>query len=244
METMDDPSGSVVIWQACIFREYKDLSGIARIWSESCDAVAIAQHGSTDPKKRTHCHFMLVAPKHKADTMRKQVRTYVPDLEKRQGQFWLSENVQKGVFKGKPYDRHELLKYMTKGNVFNVKYQFNVTDEEVYNAASKYVKHSEQIESAKAEERALAVKKLRVPITQQVINLATERWLIHRKKFIFFNDGKAPPQDILEIVEDAYIEVNKGLNPYHIRDIAYAVLYKDSDYKAYIKDVIKSQIKI
>lgn len=240
---MDDPSDSVVIWQACIFREYKDLSGIARIWSESCGAVAIAQHGSTDPKKRTHCHFMLVAPKHKADTMRKQVRTYVPDLEKRQGQFWLSENVQKGVFKGKPYERHELLKYMTKGNVFNVKYQFNVTDEEVYNAASKFINHSVQIEAAKAEDRATQIKKLKVPLITQVINLVEDKWIPYSKKYKVQHEGHAPPiADLLPMICDSYRELHRGINPYQIRDVAYAVLYDDSDFKQRILSKIKSTI--
>lgn len=105
-------NGIQVVWHACVFMPFTDISGLAQLWSQSCDTFALVQHPADGKTKRIHCHMLLGNCKIKPDSLHAQrlkMGITTPRIS------WISEKVQKGEFKGKEYTVDQLLKYMLKG---------------------------------------------------------------------------------------------------------------------------------
>lgn len=262
-----DLSGSVV-WHACIFRRYGDLSGITRLWSTQCDSLAVAQHDPHGKTKRFHCHFAIKAPKVKMDTMKKQARTCLDSLgvEKKTGQYWITDTVQKGEHAGMPLDWTKLLIYITKGNVFNIKFQHNVSNDEIQQAADSWVGHEVSNPAQGAVVAPPKKEKIpRVPYQQQIINIASAEWFKFKKSEGYLGtdlvtqdekgDFHKIPQDyktlhpddkakLVGIVCQAMREVSRGINEYLLTDIIRAVLHDDEDYREFVIKKLISNLRI
>lgn len=119
----------------------------------------------------------------------------------------------------------------------------------VINGKKKYLTRVDKTQNelsgevAPASEKSATPKRPRINIQQQVIALAIEGWYTHKRKCR--EEGKhVLTEDVIPIVCSAYRQVSRGLNPYQIRDIAYAVLHEDQDFREYILQKIISKIDI
>lgn len=251
---MDNPgscydSSGVVVWHACIFRGFADVKSLGGLWQTKCDALAIAQHPAEGRTRRVHCHFAIVAPKDKMDTMRKQIR----DAGfKGRGNYWITDIVMEGKHAGEPLRFTPLLKYITKGSSFNVKFQHNVSNEMVDYAASLWKNKSpDKVESSGELSGKVAPAPKRppkVPYQQQVIALASADWYNYKRDLSGINiqlaDGRPNVEARVHLVDSvckAMREVSRGVNPYLVEDLARAVLYDDLDYRDYVVKKIISR---
>jgi len=252
-----DLSGSIV-WHACIFRRFTDLSGIIRLWSTQCHSLTVGEHSPDGKTKRWHCHFAIEAPTVKMDTMKKQARTCLDSLgvDKKTGQYWLTDEVMSGEHKGKKQTMFHLIPYITKGTVFNIKYQHNVTNDYVEEAAARW-KSKGQDDPAPASAPPRKEKTPKVPYQQQIIAIATAEWIKFKKSDSYIGAATvvdSSGQDLtlhlddktklFDIVCSAMRECSRGVNEYLVTDIARAVLYDDLDYRTYVLKKLISNTKL
>lgn len=246
-----DVSG-MVVWHACIFRGFKDVKSLGELWQTKCHALAIAQHNADGKTRRVHCHFAIVAPNDKMDTMRKQIR----DAGfKGRGNYWITDIVMEGKHAGEPLRFTPLLKYITKGSSFNVKFQHNISNEMVDYAASLWInKSTDKVESSGELSGKVAPapkKPPKVPYQQQVIALASADWYNYKRDLSGIDIKMACGRPniearvkLIEFVCKAMRDVSRGINPYLIEDLARAILYDDLDYREYVVKNIFSRDKL
>lgn len=130
-----DVSGEIV-WHGCIFLPYEDISGIARLWSQKCNAFALVQHPADGKTKRVHCHMMLVNPTIEVDSFQKLMKRN--GINPGRGQHWIAKTVMKGEYKGQKYNKKDLLKYMLKGKL-RLLFEKDISPAEVEEAVSSWV---------------------------------------------------------------------------------------------------------
>lgn len=246
-----------IIYHACVFRPYNDIIKLVEFWKTKCKQLCVAQHNADGNTKRTHCHFAIVAPTDKMDTMKKHVRDH--GGVKGVGQYWITDRVMNGEFKGLIYELPILLKYITKGNAFNVKFQHNITNEQVELAKSEWVTRTSE-HSERREDIVRTEKKITIPYQQQIISLAAPEWYKYKKErdddetadrwlitdstnHIRVLDPQAK-HALITIVCKAMREVSRGINRYLVEDLCRAIIFDDLDFRDWALSKLKSKIDI
>lgn len=217
-----------------------DISGYTFNFLCRYDKYILAQEDLDDQKQALlHFHIYIETNAH-PDSVRDLAKSHL--------------RIPKGGSNGQKNKYYALFKnwddpsYMCKYN--NILESKGYTEAElvslVVSGKKKYldkVEKSPAENSVTAETKTTTPKSPRIGVQQQVIALASAEWYKYKKQQAESNK-RSDTNDLVEIVCKSYREVARGLNPFQIRDICYAVLYDDLDYREYCLNKIISQIQV
>lgn len=211
---------------------YCDISGVIKEWSETVETMVVFQHDADGTVERTHCHILMLNAKYHSDTYKRMFHSRVEtDLEANALWRWKDR---------KNPDRVPDIKaviYMSKGQLRPL-FQKNITDQEIGELRSQWVQPAPKGKSPTQDTKS---KTPRISVQQAVITESILRWEKHKRAVAPIRPARST---VVDIVCQTYRDLNRGLNPFQIRDICYAVLYDDKDYQVEMIQKIKSHIDI
>lgn len=216
-----------------ISRPWSDLSGV--LVSEvkpSAFRFIVAEHEADEEVNRTHVHCLLYGTVIKEEAFKRRINKHFdPQLkgnadwswintlpEVGRTEFWETGDYQSAA----ECEIFKFVKYILKGKSDTLKYKHNVGDQFIVNAIAAW----QQPAAARPQTLTIIERVKKLPYQQDVITGAAAEW----KKYKSTTDN--PDIDELKtIICNEMRRVNKGINPYMVKELAYAVLYDDLDYR-------------
>lgn len=201
--------------------------------------VLVCQHDADDEVNRTHVHMLLYQSQTKEESIKRKIKkitnmelkgnsdwSWVDKLPTvKREEFWLDAEPccsdEMEVFK--------YIRYIIKGDKTNVRYVSNIPQSFIDKASGDW-----EPTKIKLERVLVFEKQKRIPYQQDVLAGAGAKW-IEYKKSTEFPDRKK----VIDFVCEEMRRVSKGINPYLIKELAYAVLHDDFDFREVILDKIK-----
>lgn len=226
-----------------ISRAYEDISGaLQEEYKPSSFRMMVVQHSADEEVNRDHCHLMLYGTVVKEEALKRKLNKHFKEPLKGNSDWsWkdtlpMSDNTafwETGIPGSDPEDQiFKYIRYMIKGDKNNIKYVNNIPDALIDAAANSWCS------PVKRTDRVTIVEKVKqLPYQQDVITGAAAEW--HKYKNECEEKGISPTLDrVLEMVCNEMRRVSKGINPYMVKELAYAVLFDDLDYR----DVVMRKI--
>lgn len=235
-----------------VSRAYDDISGGLQEWCDIAERCIVVEHGPDQGCNKTHVHLGIWNCGVKAEALKRRFKTKtglklsgnadwawehkdhpagLPDFE---------EDVQiDGMIVPTPksIEIFNYLKYLIKGDLSRVKLVKNISPALLERARESWVDSVKNDNSP----QVIHIEHVKVkspPYQQTVICDATEQWLIYKRECK--EKGEEPDEvQVMEMVCNAMRKVSKGINPHMVRDLSYAVLYDDAEYK----DLILKKVK-
>jgi len=232
-----------------IHRSWSDLSGV--LISEVKPSVfrfIVAQHEADEQVNRTHVHMLMYNTVIKEEAFKRRINKYFdPPLKGNKEWSWTNTlpEVDRAQFwetgdygSASELEIFKYVKYILKGDISNLKYKHNVGDQFIANAIASW----QQPAAANPQTLTIIEKVKRIPYQQDVITGAAAEWKKYKE-----SPGEIPldeiPRSVLlnklkDIICTEMRRVNKGINPYMVKELAYAVLYDDLDYRDIVLEKI------
>jgi len=226
-----------------ISRAYADISGcIADIRSASF-RMLVVQHSADEEVNRDHCHFLLYNTMVKEEALKRRIKKALnQEFSGNKDWAWVSKlpSTERREFweDAEPVSSDELeifkyVRYCIKGNKDNIKFVANIPQSFIDKAAGDW-----EPAKIKLEKVIVLEKQKRIPYQQDVISGAAAEWTKYRNECQ--ETGQPPDKKrVIEMVCNEMRRVSKGINPYLIKELSYAVLYDDLDFREVILDKIK-----
>lgn len=229
-----------------ITRAYDDIKVTLQRLFDRTERVIVCGHAPDEGCARDHVHIAMWNCEVKADRFKQIFNEH--HKEKLNGNAdwsfehkdfpgglpeWEDIPIINGVAMPDNARQHSIYKYLRyciKGDIEHVKYKKGIPEDLIKAAAEDWLKQKEKTPDVIHIEH---VKKVEPPITQKLICEATESWLIYKKECKEKGD-LVNEQELKVFVCNAYRKHGKGINPYQVRDIAWAVLYDDEEWRGHI----------
>jgi hypothetical protein len=96
---------------------FNDISGVVDLWSKSCEAMAVFEHGPDEGQKTVHCHFYMLGCKNGIEAYKKSFHSNFLTFKKA-NELWAWTHKEFPVIE--PLDTSggmQYLKYISKGHL-------------------------------------------------------------------------------------------------------------------------------
>lgn len=233
-----------------ITRSYSDLSGLLSYWYDKSTHVLVCQHDPDEKVRQTHLHLGIWGCDVQAEALKRKLNDGLEcKLSGNKSWSWVHEEYPEGlpdwedipVINGQamPGNKNQqsnyfYLRYCIKGDLNHVKFSKNIPTALLEAAAADWAAPVKGRSQPEASEESLRPRRERPPPYQQlVIADAAERWYAYKRE-AKSKDELANETEVVEFVCDAMRKHSKGVNPHMVRDLSYAVLYDDLEYKSVI----------
>lgn len=192
---------------------YVDLSGVIKLWADECEAFIVYEHVSDTTVKKTHCHFLMLGCAVGPEQMKNIAkRVMVPG----KGQaFWKWESKL-------PPDQ-SFITYMSKGKLAP-KFVKNISPAEVEEWRLKWVDPAAKSNSSEPG-NVYIINKKPPPKTisrKELLAEMTETYILKK-----YNDTKK--REIVQMICQIVRKYGFGINPYHVREYYYALVWDQDD---------------
>lgn len=226
---------------------YADVSGACIEWLDRCQVGIVCQHDADKKVNKTHIHLGMWGCDVKEEALKRMFNKKTQlGLSGNEDWKWKSKRFPAGlppweppektpsglIIPGKGWDQNfRYLTYCIKGDLSRVKYVKNISQDILEEASEAWADFKEKsLTSGRTEVHIEHIKVRAPPYQQTVIADAAIMWYDYKKKCREDNDP-IERMKVVDFVCAAMRKVSKGLNPHMIRDLSYAVLYDDLDYR-------------
>lgn len=227
-----------------ITRPYQDISGALHEWANDSTHFIVAQHDADEKVKQTHVHIGHWGCSVKDEALKRRFKTKTGlQLSGNEDWKWKYKRFPDGLpdwecdfvqpANAKDNEIFKYLKYLIKGDLARVKYVKNISTALLEAARDAWV-DSVKNDNSPAEIHIHHVKVRPPPYQQTVISEAAIQWYAYKRDNEDVNKTK-----VVDFVCDAMRKCSKGINPHMVRDLSYAVLYDDLEYRDYVLDKCK-----
>lgn len=135
MESSPQPTNQPVL-QVIMFADYETLRPMGLWLKANALQYLIGEHPADETVNRTHCHILIEGLKVTAEGLRKEIKKYVQGA----GQYCILTKTQEKP--RLPYKRHELAKYIIKGDLNHYK-ESSFCDISIATWCSEWIKYSQ-----------------------------------------------------------------------------------------------------
>lgn len=231
-----------------ITRKYEFISTGCDVWEKSCERMLVCEHEADTGCNSDHNHIGMWGANVKQEALKRMFNNET-GLALSGNKDWAWEhkrNVGEVVGTIPDWDilqededyliptpqllqsqAFKYIRYMIKGNMECVKKVKNISRNLLELACSSWTNLPANTPHTVF---VTEVKRRPPPYQQLVICSATEQWLLHKKEMR--EAGEDPePERVAKYICDAMRQHGKGINPHMVRDLGYAVIYDDDDYK-------------
>lgn len=230
-----------------ITRAFCDISNALQDWNNISTRFIVCQHDADESVRQTHVHLGMWGLEIQEEALKRRFNSSMAvKLSGNEDWKWKSKRFPKGipafttdfVEPGTEQENQifKYLKYCIKGDLSRVKMVKNISQELLDAAAVAWV---EEVNPDKSPD-VIVIEHKRVtspPYQQVVIADAAERWYAYKRECKEKNE--APDRQQLKLfVCLAMRAVSKGINPYQIKELAYAVLFDDLEYREFVLNKI------
>lgn len=226
-----------------ISRAYLEISGGYVAVGSDVKRMLVCQHDADEEVNRTHCHALFYNTLIKDEALKRRIKKATKlDLKGNEDWSWVSKlpSTTREEFweDAEPVSKDELeiwkyVRYMIKGDKNTIVMSQNIPQTFIDKAAGSWEPAKVKLETVMVFEK---VKK--IPYQQDVIAGASAEWKKY-KDFCKANGDYIDKKKIIDIVCDEMRRVSKGINPYLVKELAYAVLYDDLDFREVVLERIK-----
>lgn len=227
-----------------ITRSYSDLSGaFVQDIQPSVFRLIVCEHEADEEVNRTHVHCLLYNSVIKEEAFKRRInKHFETQLKGNSDWSWVNklpesdnnEFWQTGDYgTANEFQIFKYIKYCLKGNINNLKLKNNIGDRFIAEAIAAWDNNSN-----KTDAEAVTFEKVKkVPFQQNVISHAAPLWKQYKDKC---KEENTQPelQKLKDIVCQEMVNLSKGINPYLVRELCYAILYNDLDYKDHVLNKI------
>lgn len=205
--------------------------------------MLVVQHNADEEVNRDHCHFLLYNTLIKEEAFKRKIKKSLNiELNGNKDWSWVNKlpSTDRRDFwedaEPRTADELEIFKYIRyciKGNKENIKFIANIPQSFLDKAAGDW-----EPTKIKIEKVVVLEKEKRIPYQQDVIAGAAAQWKKYRDEC---RESQETPdrKKVIEMVCNEMRRVSKGINPYLVKELAYAVLYDDLDFREVILEKIK-----
>lgn len=210
--------------------EWEQLNYISE-WLEKAARGFAFEHKKPD---NHHYHVYLFGLERNDDAMRRHLGKHLPNKEC----YAVSKTC--GKKKKRPVEPQGAYTYgTTKALINHIWFKGFTNDmmENFHHTAKDFHKTG----VGQSNERSEAIDRpVRVPYQQAVIAYAAAEWINH-KRACKEKGEEASYVEVIDFVCKGMREYNKGINPYMVRELAYAVLHDDLEFRERILKKIKCE---
>lgn len=179
-----------------------------------------------------HYHVYLFGLERNPDAMRRHLGKHLPDKE------CYAVNTQCGKKKKRPVEPQGAYTYGTTKALINHVWFKGFTNDQMelfHQVAENFYKDSHSPKEIEKEDKVV-----RVPYQQAVIASASADWYNY-KRYQIEHEEKIIPDKVVDFVCKGMREHGRGINPYLVKELAYAVLHDDLEYNERILMKIKRE---
>lgn len=231
-----------------ITRSYDDISGGLAEWFNRCSHALVVQHEPDEGCSKTHEHIGLWGCEVQAEQLKRDFNK-VTKLKLSGNKDWAWDHkdfpgglpayeeppiIDGVVTPGNTAQEQtwKYIRYCIKGDLDHVKCSKNISPALMEAAAADWAVRTK--ERNQPDVIHIIEKRNRPPPYQQlVIADAAERWYAYKREATE-KDELINETEVVEYVCDAMRKQSKGINPHMVRDLSYAVLYDDLEFKSVI----------
>lgn len=233
-----------------VTRSFHDVSNALQGWQDVSTRFIVCQHDADAKVKKTHIHLGIWGSDIQEEALKRKFNAHFPAAPLSGNEDWKwkskkhpivckftndfiepSNKDEEGVF--------QYLKYCIKGDLTRVKMVKNIPTDLLKAAAEAWV---EKDNSDKPPEVVFVMppkKSPTIPYQQLVIADAAAEW--RNYKDICKDEGSLPnKREVIKFVCDSMRKHSKGINVFLVRDLVYAVLYDDLDFREIVLQKIIS----
>lgn len=228
-----------------ISRAYHDISGTLSIWYDRAERIIVCQHDPDEGCARRHLHVGIWNSEIKEDQLKQLFNRHAQEkLKGNEDWSWKHKDHPNGLpnwedipivngvampNNAQQMSNYKYLRYAIKGNKEHVVFSKGISDDLIAAAADDW-----KIKEDKPDVIIIEHVKKTVPGFQQlVIAEAYEDWF-HYKKECKEKDELVDTNELKTIVCRAMRKHGRGINMYMVRDLAWAVLYDDIEYRDHV----------
>lgn len=232
-----------------VTKPYSDISGILPKWFNISSHVLCCEHEADESVRQTHLHLGIWGCDVKEEALKRKLNDELESkLSGNPGWSWVHKEYPQGlpawqeipVVNGiaQPGNRdqqqnYHYIRYCIKGDLSHVKFSKNISPALLEAAAADWAAPKKERSQPEVIHIVDERKQRPPPYQQLVIADAAERWYAYKReaksKGELINET-----EIVEFVCDAMRKQSKGVNPHMVRDLSYAVLYDDLEFKSVI----------
>jgi len=219
---MTDAPGEIV-WHGYIRRPFKDISGIVAAWSNKCERLLVGEHDPHDEETSTHCHILISNSTVKKEQLQRIQKEFLPGLAK--NEHWIMElTIGKKNKPRVPYKTSLLAPYVMKGAAEKFSHKFSEEELEMSREAWVPPKQSAS-PSINQLGDIYIINKRNPPKTisrKELLAEMTETYILKK-----YNDTNK--REIVQMICHILRKYGFGINPYHVREYFYALLWDQDD---------------
>lgn len=213
--------------------EWEQLDYIAE-WLQIAKAGFAFEHKKPN---NHHYHIYLFGLERNDDAMRRYLGKHLPSKE------CYAVSMNCGKKKKRPIEPQGAYTYGTTMALIDHNWSKGFSNEELekfQQFAKDFYKGSKEppVEVPQKKEKVV-----RVPYQQAVVATAAADW-INYKKEQEQEEKQVKPADVVQFVCNAMREHGRGINPYLVKDLGYAVLYDDLDFRERILNKLKYEFNL
>ena len=227
-----------------VSRPYVDISSAIVEINYKVGRILVCQHDADEEVNRDHIHLLFYNSLIKQEAVKRTFkRTLNKDFKGNKDWSFVetlpsSDRKEFWIDGDDPVCRDEeeifkYIKYIIKGKKENIRFSFNIGQPLIDKATEAWTTKT----TAKEEKLVIIERVKKIPYQQEVIAITTAEWIKYKKEQP--EDRTPEISAIIPMVCKAMREVNRGINPYIVKDIAYAVLFDDLDFR----DVVLRKIE-
>lgn len=200
---------------------YVDLSGIAQLWSDKCEAFICYEHISDATVKKTHCHFLMMGVTVSIETLKNIAKAEITTGKGQQFWKWESKNPPDETF----------IMYMSKGK-FAPKFVKNLSPELIEEQRSKWVDLTAKVESSIVS-TAQASTTIYTVYKKPPSTTVTRKFLLEEMSQRLY-DSEIPKggvrvsvtdSELIELIIKVIRKYGIGINIFHVREYYYALRF-------------------
>lgn len=205
--------------------------------------MVVVQHDADEEVKQTHCHLGIWGSTRKIDALKEVfVKTY-GKLSGNKDWSWEHKSIKhvadfrSDFIEPGNADEESTFRYLTyclKGDITTLRFKKNISDDLIRAAVDAWKAPKRGTNDATVVYIDRRPKVAKTPYQQEVIAYAAAEWAKHKKETEFPDKDK-----LIEYVCDGMRQQSKGINVYLVRELAYAVLYDDPEYRHCVLSKIK-----
>lgn len=238
---------------------YSDVSGAISEWLDRAQMGIVCQHDADEKVNKTHIHLGMWGCDVKEEALKRMFNKKTQlKLSGNEDWKWKSKRFPDGlppweppektpsglIIPGKGWDQNfKYLTYCIKGDLSRVKMVKNISRDILEEASEAWEDFKAKFSPSGRTEVHIEHVKVRAPPYQQtVINETAIAWYDYKKQCRESNED-VDRTKVAEFVCNAMRKVSKGINPHMVRDLSYAVLYDDWDYRDFVLGKVMAFMK-
>lgn len=231
-----------------ITRHFKDISGALQDWSDRSQVFIVSEHDPDEGCKKTHVHLGIWNCEVKDEALKRMFNSKTGlQLSGNKDWAWVHEEFKKGLpdwedieidpILGLPRldteakkQNFKYLRYLIKGDLSRIFLVKNISTALLEAASNSWVSWKQQ----SPMNVTVIEKRVKPPPYQQtVIADAAADWMNYKRECN--ENGTIVEKDyVAELICKHMRLQGRGINEYLVKDLAYAVLYDDLDFRGLI----------